>query len=204
MAAQPLINGGRNGTGVGTNSNTYTDNALNNGDVITVKLTSTASCRTLDTVNSASTTINVNPVLIPSVSASANTGTTICAGTPVTFTATPTNGGTIPVYQWRKNGTNVGTGTTYVDNTLANGDVITVRLTSNALCRTLDTVNSIALTMTVTTAVVPAVTVSPSPSGAICTGTNVTFTATPVNGGTTPLYQWRKNGTPGRWNRRSL
>ena len=266
----------KNGTVVGGTTATYSDNTLANGDVITVRLTSNATCRSSDTANSPaitmvvnpipaapslstngpvcagsiatllaanvtngtfawtgpnsfssaaqSITINnaavsdggtytaivavngctspsasillvVNPALIPSVSVATNPGTAICSGTQVTFTATPTNGGTSPVYQWRKNGTNVGTGATYTDNTLANGDVITVRLTSNALCRTLDTVNSTSIVMTVTTSVVPTVSLAAAPSGAICAGTNVTFTATPSNGGTTPVYLWRKNGT---------
>ncbi len=53
------------------------------------------------------------------------------------FTAVPTNGGTAPVYQWKKNGTNVGiSSATYTDAGLNNGDIITCILTSNATCPT--------------------------------------------------------------------
>ena len=194
--ATPAYQWRKNGTNVGTNSATYADNALTTGDVITVRLTSNAICRTLDTVNSAGTTMTVNASLVPSVTVSANPGTTICTGTNVTFTATPVNGGATPAYQWRKNGMNVGTNSaTYADNGLANGDVVTVRLTSNAACRSVDTTNSTGVTMSVNAVQNISVSAAANPGSTICAGTNVTFTATPVNGGGTPVYQWRKNGT---------
>ncbi|MCF8429326.1 MAG: hypothetical protein K9G64_04270, partial [Bacteroidia bacterium] len=79
---------------------------------------------------------------IVSVNISANNNP-ICSGTNVTFTAVPTNGGTLPTYQWKKNGINVGTNsTTYSDNSLLNNDQITCTITSNITCAVIPTVSS--------------------------------------------------------------
>jgi PKD repeat protein len=69
------------------------------------------------------------PLVGVSVMASANP---ICVTTPVTYTSTPTNGGTSPVFQWKVNGSNVGTNTTTYTYVPANNDVITCVLTSSA------------------------------------------------------------------------
>ncbi|MGZ4076384.1 MAG: T9SS type A sorting domain-containing protein, partial [Bacteroidia bacterium] len=136
------------------------------------------------------------PNLPVSVSVSASPSSTICAGTNVTFTATPTNGGTTPAYQWKINGVNVGTNsTTYSNSSLSNGDLVTCVLTSNATCATGNPATSNTVTMTVNPNLPVSVSIAASSGSPICSGTNVTFTATPTNGGTTPAYQWQLNGT---------
>jgi hypothetical protein len=181
-----------NGGNVGTNSATYQNAGLANNDVVTVVMTSSLACAIPTTATSNAITITVTSSLTPSVSIGA-TATTICAGTNVTFTATPVNGGTAS-YQWKLNGGNVGTNSaTYQNSGLANNDVITVVMTSSLGCVTQPTATSNAITMTVTSPLTPLVSIGATAT-TICSGTNVTFTATPTNGGT-PSYQWKLNGS---------
>ncbi|AWK03428.1 hypothetical protein HYN56_04005 [Flavobacterium crocinum] len=147
------------------------------------------------TVNSDVVTLTVNPNLAASVSISAPS-TTICAGTSVTFTANPTNQGTAPTYQWKLNGSDVGTNsTTYTTTGLTNGSTVTCVLTSNASpCLTGSPTTSNTITMTVNPNQPASVSIAASTSTTICAGTSVTFTATPTNQGTAPTYQWKING----------
>ncbi|MCX6897003.1 MAG: hypothetical protein NTZ16_16265, partial [Verrucomicrobia bacterium] len=120
--------------------------------------------------------------------------TSICSGTNITFTASYSSLGGTPSFQWKLNGASVGGNTSaYSNNSLANGDVVTCQLTTQFGCLAgPQTSNSIAVVVGPSTT--PTITISPNPSGAICSGTSVTFTATPTNGGTTPAYQWKVNG----------
>ncbi|MCB9329947.1 MAG: choice-of-anchor D domain-containing protein [Lewinellaceae bacterium] len=96
--------------------------------------------------------VMTNPGALPAVSIAANPGNSISAGTSVTFTATPTNGGATPAYQWKKNNLNVGADSPmYTDATLANGDVITVVMTSSDPCANPSTATSNQITMEVCT-----------------------------------------------------
>jgi uncharacterized membrane protein len=115
-------------------------------------MTSSLSCISGSPATSNTVTMIVNPVLPVSVSIAANPGITIDAGTSVTFTATPTNDGTSPTYQWKVNGTNVGTGlSTFTTTTLSNGDVVTCELTSDLPCTSGNPAISNEVSMTVIT-----------------------------------------------------
>ena len=72
------------------------------------------------TINAQSTSVSISSTAV---------GNTICSGTSVTFTATP-SGTSNPLYQWKKNGTIISgaTSSTYTTSTLVNNDVISVDL----------------------------------------------------------------------------
>lgn len=185
-----------NGSNTGTNSSSYSSSTLSNSDIVSCVMTSSATCATGSPATSSGITMTVNPALAAGVSIAASPSGAICAGTNVTFTATPVNGGASPSYQWQLNGVNAGSNsTTYSNAALANGDVVTCILTSNAACVTGSPVTSAGITMTVNPNAAVSVTISGNPAGATCSGTSVTFTASPVNGGTSPSYQWLVNGS---------
>lgn len=180
-------------TNVGTNSPTFITNALTNGQSVSCVMTSSASCTSSSTATSNSISMTVNPTVTPSVSIRAS-ATTICTGSTDTFTATPTNGGT-PSYQWKVGTTNVGTNSpTFISSALTNAQVVTCVMTSTATCPSPAAVTSNPITIAVNPVVTPSVSIAAT-STSICTGAADTFTATPVNGGSSPSYQWKINGT---------
>lgn len=98
---------------------------------------------------SSSTNVTVNNYQPVSVSVSYSPSV-VYTNTPVTFTATPTNGGSAPVYEWSVNGTVVGTNSSTYTYTPQNGDVVSCKLTSSYPCTTGNPATS-SKTMTVLT-----------------------------------------------------
>jgi hypothetical protein len=194
--------GGNNGTAAvassgGTIPYTYLWSSTGSTSATVTNLSAgnyTVTVTDLKGCNTSSVCIVTEPaVVIADINISANPSGTICAGTSVTFSPTPTNGGSSPTFQWKKNNVVVGTGSTYTSSSLANSDNVVCIMTSNVSCVTGNPATSNTITMSVTPLVAAGVSISANPSGTICPGASVTFTATPTNGGNSPTYQWKKN-----------
>jgi uncharacterized protein (TIGR02145 family) len=185
----PIFQWKVNGTIQGANLSTYTYIPLN-GDIITCTVLSNANCPTNNPATSPPLTMIVNPNLAVIVSISTPSNP-FCLGSSVTFTATPSNGG-VPIYQWQVNGVNAGTNSSTYTYTPAGGDVVTCVMNSSLICTMGNPATSNSITMIVNTGLPAGVTIVAT-QNPFCPGSSVTFTATPINGGT-PVYQWKVNG----------
>lgn len=181
----------KNGANVGINSPSYTDNTLANGSTINCVITATSGCFSTPVANSNTITMTVTNPVTPSVAISA-TRTNPCTGENVTFTAFSTNGGSAPVYQWKKNGINVAVGISYSTNSLLNNDVISCTMTTSLTCVTSTTANSNSLTMTVRPILTPTANITATSTN-ICANTQVIFNA--ITNISNATYQWKLNGT---------
>lgn len=187
--ASPTYQWKVNGVTVGSNSASFTSSTIADADKITCELTANTACTPV-TITSNIITASVTPAVIPSITIASNSNS-ICQGSTANYTATQTNGGTAPFYQWKVNGINEGNNSaSFSSSSLTNNSVISCTLTSNAACAV--PANSNAITITVNPIVTPAINITASAT-TICNGGPVTFTATPINSGTNPVYQWKIN-----------
>jgi hypothetical protein len=92
--------------------------------LITATISTGSTKQTLTVTAPATPVVNISPDF-----------NSICTGMTVTYTATVTNGGTNPVYQWLVNGSNVGANSaTYATNTIAAADNVQCVVTNNDTC----------------------------------------------------------------------
>ncbi|MBI2259182.1 MAG: hypothetical protein HYU67_09835, partial [Flavobacteriia bacterium] len=158
---------------------------------VTVTVSSCTSSPSLPVV------VNVLPNITPSITIiSDDLDNQICLGTTVQFNSFVNNGGTNPTYSWFVNGVNTGVTTdNFITSTLNNNDVISCSIISNENCAISIPVVSNDLNMSVQSVLVPAISISSNDfDNIICVGSSLTFTASPINGGSNPQYTWMLNG----------
>jgi gliding motility-associated-like protein len=185
-----------------TSSNIYTNATLVNADIVTCIITiiGGGSCFTSLTANSNPITMNVSNSggLTPTLQIVRTPTGNLCAGTSITFTANTTNTNGTVNYNFKVNNTSVqnSLSSVYTTNTLLNNDIVTCEITiTGGTCLTSTTATSNTLLISFIASVTPTVQIVSSVNGTICTGTSVSFTATPanINAGTV-TYHFRVNG----------
>jgi gliding motility-associated-like protein len=104
-----------------------------NGDTVQCSIVSADFCTPGKIANSQKIIINVMPLVPVEVSIIPPINP-VCQGDPVTLMAIPSNGGTLPVYQWLVNSSGAGTDTSVFTFVPGNGDQVICILTSNLQC----------------------------------------------------------------------
>jgi gliding motility-associated-like protein len=185
----------KNGLPVGTNSAMYTASDFSKNDQITCSVTSSGPvCNNylLQGKDAVSIKVNENTVN-PSISISTNNPFN-CGCTDIIFKATVTNAGGSPAFQWQVNGQNTGIDAdVFVSNILNAGDMVTCIYSDNASCLANGSVTSNSIHIGIYDGGPPSVNIAAS-SDTVCSGSSITFTATTLNAGTNPAYQWKLNG----------
>jgi len=149
-----------------------------------------------ETLLDTSITISVYPSLAPSITVTSDGVNPLCAGDEVNFTAHVTDAGANPSFEWYVNGVQQFVDSEYFTyNYFVSTDSIEAIVYSNYYCPAALSALSDKTGFDVLPVLTPTVSLSGSPSGTICSYTNVNFTATPVDCGTSPTYEWFINGS---------
>jgi hypothetical protein len=175
----------RNGNIVGTNSPSYTTTSLSDNDAVHCIVTYANTCAIGSPATSNTITAKVTASSTPEVKIAASE-TTICWGTPVTFTAQATNEGNAPNFEWRRNGQVAGQGQSYTLTNPMDRDAIECILTSNKTCVTTPTAKA---NMSLKVIKVEAAVKALGPLS-FCEGDSVVLES---SAGATYKYQWLKN-----------
>ncbi len=126
--------------------------------------------------NTTGNTIGMSPITGPA---------NVCNGSQVQFNNLSLGG------TWSRANTTASVSTLgLITGLVAGTNTISYTLSNTCATRT------VSKAITIDPTVAPAVTIAPAPGTAdtICEGTTPSYIATPVNGGTSPAYQWQLNG----------
>ncbi|WP_035567593.1 gliding motility-associated C-terminal domain-containing protein [Hymenobacter sp. IS2118] len=178
---------------VGKTGRTFTSALLRNGQTVTLRLRTTNVCGQSVTVVSNGVRVQIQQPVTPTVTLAPPP--VQCPGTPLTFTAVPTNAGATPTFRWFVNNVAAtATGATFSSSTLVSGDRVRVEVTAAAgTCSTGPASATVTVTRTATP--LPTLTIAVQPAGPVCPGEPLTFSiANVTNEGPAPAYQWLVNG----------
>ena len=180
-----------NGIPVGTNDSIYTYTPLD-GDQVYCTLTSSETCTTNNPATSNTIITTVYPNLLVTITITTQENP-VCEGETVTFIASTSNKGNLPVFQWFVNGSLAGTNDSVYTYTPISGDQVSCILTSSEQCTANNPATSNTITMIVNPLLPVGITITSS-ANPVCEGIPVTFSGAAINGGSTPAYQWQVNG----------
>jgi hypothetical protein len=99
-----------------------------------------------------------------------------------------------PIYQWKKDGVNVGTNSPVYTSAIAGGEQIKCEMSSSVVCATPVPAVSNQLNMTVSPITNGSVSMYVANDSVACEGEAFVFTSYFTNGGTTPSFRWFNNG----------
>jgi hypothetical protein len=172
-----------NGVDSGTGGATYTTSSLTSNDVVNCTMISDATCVLTAVVVSNDLSLVVTAIPVTGVSV-ASSASSICQDSVVVFTATPSNGGGDPAYQWTVNGVATGPqAPAFSDSLLNNGDVVNCTMTGSLDC-SLPVTSSQPVTMTIYP--LPVIQL---PADTVIAG-GQSLRLNPVITGTISSYQW--------------
>jgi hypothetical protein len=169
---------------------TYTPSASEiSSGIVNLTLTSTGNGNCLAVISNTSITITSAPT------AFAGSNQTVCAANPnvnlygiVTVATGGVWSGGTGTFTPNANSLT----TTYTPSALEISSGVSnlvLTTTGNGNCNAATS----PIAITITPSLTPSITIAPDQNN-VCSGTTITFTASPVNGGSTPTYQWTLNG----------
>ncbi|MBX2922033.1 MAG: gliding motility-associated C-terminal domain-containing protein [Chitinophagaceae bacterium] len=183
----------RNEITVGGDQAWYTASDWNDNDQLRCYVTSGGTCEAATQSASNAVTINITSAhTTPVVNLVAN-NTVICDCEPVIISATVTDGGEAPHFQWQVNGVNKDNNSNwFTSGTFRNGDEIRCIYTDNSSCIPNGSVESNTIKITTGTTEPATVNIT-TPDNMVCKGAAVSFTAVTQNAGTNVTYLWKVN-----------
>ena len=163
------------------------------GDILSVTMGSSAACATPTTAFN-NIILTTQLMAMPSAAITGSPSTAVCAGTPITFTATSMNEGYAPTKVWYVNNKEMARGTNTFVYTPNDKDVVIMHLASSYACRLADSVFSNTFETSVDPGLIPVVTIVASQGTTLAPGQLDTFIAAATHVGLAPKYQWFENG----------